>query len=269
MDQKLNVDPIRAFGDQVDFGRTASEYRSFRAGFPPSFFGRISNDFAFQPGMNALDIGTGTGTIARGLANLGLKVTAVDQALPLMQEAIQLDQEAGVHVDYLEGRAETLPVEAATFDVLIAGQCWHWFDRGAAAAECLRALKPGGVLVIAHFDWLPLPGNVVSATEELILQANPAWALAGGNGIYPQWLWDISVAGFEQLETASFDVAQPYSHAAWCGRVKASAGIKASLSDAEADKFADDLAALLRTRFPDDPLSVPHRVWWVSGRKPL
>jgi hypothetical protein len=43
---------------------------------------------------------------------------------------------------------------------------WPWFGG--------HILKPGGKLVIAHFDWLPLTGNVVEATEELILQYNPS-----------------------------------------------------------------------------------------------
>ena len=215
-----------------------------------------------------MDIGTGTGTVARGLAGLGLDVTAIDPSLPLMREAAELDREAGVRVEYRDGRAENLPFRDGTFDLVSAGQCWHWFDRSAAAAQCLRVLKPDGVAVIAHFDWLALPGNVVSATEGLILEANPAWTLAGGTGIYPLWPGDMAAAGFTELETASFDVAQAYSHAAWCGRVKASAGIKASLDDAQADLFADRLAALLLADFPEDPLAVPHRVWWVSGRKP-
>lgn len=268
MDQKQNADAIRAFGAQVDFGRTASDYRTFRAGFPPRFFERIAAQFALRPGMRALDIGTGTGTVARGLAQLGLDVTAIDPAAALMREAAELDREAQVRVEYLEGYAETLPLADATFDLVTAGQCWHWLDRAAAAAECLRVLKPGGVLVIAHFDWLPLPGNVVAATERLILEANPAWALAGGTGIYPLWPGDIAAAGFVDAETASFDMAQAYSHPAWCGRVRASAGIKASLTDAQADMFAEGLAAMLRSDFPEDPLAVAHRVWWVSGRKP-
>jgi hypothetical protein len=37
-------------------------------------------------------------------------------------------------------------------------------------------------MVIAHFDWLPLWGSVVEATEALIVAHNPKWKLGGGNG---------------------------------------------------------------------------------------
>jgi ubiquinone/menaquinone biosynthesis C-methylase UbiE len=269
MDHQQDAASFKAFGKTVDFGRTASDYRTFRAGFPERFFARIARQFDLRSGMRALDIGTGTGTVARGLALRALDVAAVDPSAPLMGEAAELDDEAQVQVAYSEGRAENLPFEADTFDILTAGQCWHWFDRAAASSEAMRVLKPGGALIIAHFDWLPLPGSMVAATEAMILQANPKWLpMAGGMGIHPQWLGDLAVAGFEQLKTASFDIDQMYSHDAWCGRIRASAGIKATLDDADAAHFSQKLLAMLRADFPADPIAVPHRVWWASGRKP-
>ena len=50
--------------------------------------------------------------------------------------------------------------------------------------------------MIAHFDWLPIPGNVVDATEQLILRYTPTWPFAGRAGLYPQWLIDLQSAGF-------------------------------------------------------------------------
>ena len=32
--------------------------------------------------------------------------------------------------------------------------------------------------MIAHFDWLPVKGNVVEATEEIILRYTPTWPFA-------------------------------------------------------------------------------------------
>jgi len=258
-----------SFRKGVDFGRAAAEYRKFRAGFPQRFFEQLAAQLALKPGSRALDLGTGTGTVARGLAELGLGVTAIDPSVALMYQAADLDREAGVTVEYLEGRAEDLPFDNDTFDIVTAGQCWHWFDRPLAAEEALRVLKPGGWLVIAHFDWIPLSGNVVHATETLILEVNPKWLpMAGGTGIHPQWLGDMAMAGFGLLQTMSFDVDQPYSHEAWIGRIKASAGIKASLDAQETDRFAERLAEMLHNEFSEDPLAVPHRVWWVCGQKP-
>ena len=149
-----------------------------------------------------------------------------------------------------------------------AGQCWHWFDRERAARESSRLLTPGGRLVIAHFDWLPLPGNVVEETERLIQLHNPAWTLGGGTGLYPAWLSDVAVAGFSDVETFSFDVRVPYAHESWRGRIRASAGIAASLDADQVQSFDADHERLLRDRFPEDPLQVPHRVFAVVCKKP-
>jgi SAM-dependent methyltransferase len=186
----------------------------------------------------------------------------------MLEEAWRLDRVAGVAVHYVEARAESTGLPDAGFDVVSAGQCWHWFERACVAQEVRRLLRPGGRVVIAHFDWLPLAGNVVEATERLIRQHNPGWTLGGGDGLHPRCLTDLGDAGFEGLETFSFDQAVGYSHEAWRGRIRASAGVGASLPPAAVARFDRDLAALLAERFPDDPQAVPHRVFCLIARAP-
>lgn len=267
MSEEQQVD-ARVFGRKVDFGRAAGDYARHRAGFPPRFFERLQVQLDLRPGMRALDLGTGTGTVARGLAALGLDVTGLDPSEALMAQAAALGEAEGLRVDYRQGKAEALPFVDAGFDLVTAGQCWHWFDRPIAAAEAVRVLKPGGALVICHFDWIPLPGNLVEATEDLIRIYSPDWNLGRGDGVYGVWLADLSGAGLRDIETASFDIDQPYSHEGWRGRIRASAGVKGSLDEAAVTRFDADLAALLAARWPEEPLAVPHRVWWAVARKP-
>jgi len=214
-----------------------------------------------------LDLGTGTGTLARGFALRGCDALGLDPAPELLAEGRRLDEECGVTTRYVEARAENLPFDDATFDVVSAGQCWHWFERSQAASEAHRVLKDGGWIVIAHFDWIPMAGNVVDATEQLIMQHNPRWQMAGGNGIHAGELADVAQAGFSNIESFSFDVRAPYTHEAWRGRIRASAGVSASLPPEQVARFDADLAALLTSHFPEDPLLVPHRVWAVTAQK--
>jgi SAM-dependent methyltransferase len=246
---------------KVDFGRTAHDYGRYRAGFPDEFFDRLAAFDIGLRGQRILDIGTGTGTLARGLARRGCEVTGLDPALEMLTEAQRLDQEAGVTVHYIIGHAETTGLATAAFDVVAAGQCWHWFDRSRAALEARRLLVPAGRLVIAHFDWIPLSINVVEVTEELILKHNPAWGLSRSTGLYPEWLRDAAMAGFVNIETFSFDVDVPYSHEAWRGRVRASSGVAASLTGSQVETFDQELENTLRERFSPQPLAVPHRVF--------
>jgi len=252
----------------IDFGKTAYDYARHRAGFPDELFTRLTRFGIGRPGQRVLDLGTGTGALARGFARRGADVTGLDPSTAMTAQAAALDRAAGVTVRYVTATAEDTGFPNAGFEVVSAGQCWHWFDRPRAAAEARRLLVPGGHVVIAHFDWLPIPGNVVEATEALILQHNPAWGFAGRIGMYPQWLPDLQDAGFAGLETFSFDVDVLYSHDDWRGRIRASAGVAASLPPDAVARFDRALTELLGARFPAEPLPIPHRVFAVVGRRP-
>jgi hypothetical protein len=86
--------------------------------------------------------------------------------------------------------------------------------------------------------------------------------------MYPLWTLDVAGAGFTGIETFSFDVDVSYTHAAWRGRIRASAGVAASLPPDAVVAFDDELADLLEADFPDEPLAVPHRVWALVARAP-
>ncbi|KRV47665.1 methyltransferase [Wenjunlia vitaminophila] len=249
----------------ADFGLTAEDYGRHRAGFPPELVERLNGRGIGLPGQDVVDLGTGTGTLARLLARAGARVTGVDPAAPMLEQARELDRASGVEIDYRVGRAEDTGLPGASFDVVSAGQCWHWFDAPRAAAEVRRLLRPGGRVVIAHFDWLPLPGNLAEATERLVLEHNPAWSFGGGTGLHPRWLTDLAVAGFHGIETFSFDVAVRYRPEDWVGRIRASAGVGASLPPDQVERFSADLTRVLHRDFPGDVLVVPHRVWAVHA----
>ncbi len=249
----------------IDFGRAAKDYGSHRAGFPDRFFDRMISSGLVQPGSDLLDLGTGTGTIARGFAWRGCRVTALDPSSSLLDEAKRLAASQGVSIKTVAANAEVTGLPDGSFDVVTAGQCWHWFNRAQAAREVQRLLRPGGRLVIAHFDWIPLVGNLTEATETLIEKHNAEWSYGGLPGMHPAWLADLTVAGYEDIETASFDHMQPYSHADWHGRIRASAGVAASLDEPGVEAFDRELAAMMAKSFPDDPQLVRHRVWWVTA----
>ena len=213
---------------RADFGKTASDYGRHRAGFPDEFFDRLSGvgtSFARECARSTWE--PAPARSREGLRFADARCTGLDRSLPLMEQAAELDRGAGVVVKYVNAAAEETGLPAAEFDLVTAGQCWHWFDRPRAAAESRRVLKPGGRLVIAHFDWIPLPGNMAEATEKLIEKHNPKWKFGGGLGIHPQWPRDMAVAGFKNIETFSFDLDAIYTHEAWRGRIRASAGVGA------------------------------------------
>jgi 2-polyprenyl-3-methyl-5-hydroxy-6-metoxy-1,4-benzoquinol methylase len=90
----------------VDFAKTAEDYRRHRAGFPDSLFDRLAIQGIGRAGQRVVDLGTGTGTLARGFARRGCRVIGIDPAAPLLAQARDLDRAAGVEIDYREARAE-------------------------------------------------------------------------------------------------------------------------------------------------------------------
>ncbi len=92
--------------------------------------------------------------------------------------------------------------------------------------------------------------------------------MSGGTGIYPQWTVDLATGGFEAIETFSQDLRVRYSHEDWRGRIRASAGVSASLSPDAVAAFDKEHGDLLRRDFSDDPLFIPHRLWCAVARKP-
>jgi SAM-dependent methyltransferase len=249
-----------------NFGAAAADYAKFRAGFPESFFDRVTALGLCSPGAVAVDVGTGTGTLARGFAKRGMTVIGVDPDERLTDEARRLDAGASVSIEYRQGTAEAIPLPSAVADLVSAGQCWHWFDAPKAAEEFARVIRPGGHVLVAHFDWLPLPGSVVDATERLIKEHNPAWHFEAGNGFHPESVPHLYAAGFRGFESFSYDVDVPYTPEAWRGRIRASAGVGASLTPEGVQAFDVALQRVLSQSFAGDVLLAPHRVFALIGK---
>lgn len=109
---------------------------------------------ALKPGQHVLDLGTGTGTVAIAAARLvgpDGSVTAVDISPQMLMLARRQVADVGLkNVEFREGRGEAIPAEDVVFDVVLASlSLMYVIDRGAAAREIRRVLRPGGRFVAA------------------------------------------------------------------------------------------------------------------------
>ena len=105
-------------------------------------------------GERVLDVACGTGNAAIRAAQRGGIVTGLDIVPALLDQGRTLAAEAGVEIEFVEGDAEDLPFEDASFDVVLSTfGCMFVPDRNRAASEIARVLRLAGRIGIA--SWTP------------------------------------------------------------------------------------------------------------------
>jgi len=232
-------------GRDIDWGRTSADYARYRPGPPPSFFMRLAAFGVGLPGQRILDLGTGTGALAREFAGRGATVAGIDIAEGQLAMARKLAAEAGFVIDFRRAPAEATPFADGAFDRVTANQCWLYFDTARAILEMRRLLATGGLLVTSHFSWLPLLDPLARASEALILKHNPDWTGAGYAAeipLMPRW----AAADFRLRAMFMYDEAIAFTRESWRGRVRANRAIGAALSAEAVAAFDAEHDALLR-----------------------
>lgn len=97
-------------------------------------------------GLRVLDVGCGGGLLSEQFAAMGCDVTGIDRSLPTLAAARQHAEASGLPIRYLEGSAEQLAFDSATFDVVCCCDVLEHVDSpDAVIGEISRVLKPGGV----------------------------------------------------------------------------------------------------------------------------
>jgi ubiquinone/menaquinone biosynthesis C-methylase UbiE len=106
---------------------------------------------AVEPGMDVLDIGAGTGSVAIRAAEKGATVVAADLTPELFDAGRRRAEAAGVQIaDWVEADVEALPFEDASFDRVLSSFGAILAPRHKVAAdELVRVLRPGGTLVMS------------------------------------------------------------------------------------------------------------------------
>jgi SAM-dependent methyltransferase len=122
----------------------------YRPPYPAAVFDRLAGLIADEP-RAVLDIGCGTGFLARPLAMRGFRVDAVDVSAAMIEEGKRLPGGDHPGLTWIMGRAEDAPLQPP-YALVTAGASLHWMDWAVVLPRLADVLTPGGVLAIVDVE---------------------------------------------------------------------------------------------------------------------
>lgn len=150
------------------------------------------------PGARALDVACGTGNLAIPLARRGARVTGVDIATNLLEQARARTAAEGLTATFDEGDAEHLPYPDVSFDVVVTMFGAMFAPRPkTVASELARVLKPGGLLAMANWDPASFTGQMFRASNKHVPPPP---------GIPPPEMWGDPATLRERLHSCFTDI---------------------------------------------------------------
>jgi SAM-dependent methyltransferase len=130
------------------YAGSAAHYPTGRMAYPPALATALAAELGLDGTGTLLDLGCGPGSLTLLLAPSFARAIGVDADQGMVDEAAR--QAAARHVDNVSWRcmrAEDLPADLPSVDVITLAQSFHWMDRPRVAAAARRLLTPGGALV--------------------------------------------------------------------------------------------------------------------------
>ena len=131
----------------------SGDYGHFATYLEPGALDFLSR-IQIEPGVRILDVACGAGQTAIPMSRLGAKVTGVDIATNLIEQARLRARSENLDARFEEGDAEMLPFADGSFDLVISLIGAMFAPRpDLVAAELKRVCRPGGKIIMGN--WTP------------------------------------------------------------------------------------------------------------------
>lgn len=125
--------PTQRFSSRVE------NYVQFRPSYPQALLADLESLDALTPDSVVVDVGAGTGLLTKLFLDHGNRVLGVEPNAP-MRAAGQAFLKDYPRFTSIDGTAEHTTLPASSFDLVVAGQAFHWFDASRARDEFRRIL---------------------------------------------------------------------------------------------------------------------------------
>lgn len=222
---------------------------------------------------DVLDVGCGTGWSTQAVIDRfrPARVTGVDPAEGMLEEfRAKLGSIDGVQITLAQSDVEAMPIEPASFDLVVSSMAYHWFPRKWAAAEAMaRALKPGGVVAI-----LMSGRGGEQAYRDVIANIEPInyrWlgAFDGNLRSVPEMEEYLTSAGLEPVDIWMETRVRHTTVEAYMERMRVVAGhMIGDQSEADVAEYVDRIATELRARSGPRGWSYEFAKLFAIARKP-
>ena len=154
------ADPDQRTRQANSFGAAAEAYDRARPSYPVAAL----TDALGPPPRHILDLGAGTGKLTRVAVAAGYDVVAVDPDAGMLEVLGR----SAPQVERRQGSAEAIPAADDSFDAIVAGQAFHWFDVATAGPEMVRVLRPGGQVALLWNIRAAGAEDWIAAYDELV-----------------------------------------------------------------------------------------------------
>ncbi len=156
-DEQISSVEVKAF-----FERVSVDWDDMRSSFyNAGVIDALAEHAAVGAGSTVLDVGTGTGFVAAGLAPKAAAVIGVDNSPAML--AVAADNLTALGLDNVElrrGELEALGLPAGSADAAVANMVLHHApDPAAMLTEMARVVRPGGMVAVTdevqhHYAWM-------------------------------------------------------------------------------------------------------------------
>jgi SAM-dependent methyltransferase len=127
----------------------------YRPTYSAAVFDILAGLAVDQP-RHVLDVGCGTGLLARHLVGRVDRVDAVDVSEEMIGQGKRLPQGDHPNLNWILGRVEDAPLHPP-YALITAGDSLHWMDWEVVMPRFAQMLTPRGMLAILGADQLPTP----------------------------------------------------------------------------------------------------------------
>jgi SAM-dependent methyltransferase len=136
-------------------------------------------DWLLEGHLNrVVDLGAGTGAMTRLLVGRVAEVIAVEPDERMRAVLAERVPDARA----VDGRGESMPIEAGSVGAVLASSSWHWMDVVPTLHEVDRILVPGGVLGAVWSGPDP-EGSFIVQAQALLSEQSSGAAREPGSGL--------------------------------------------------------------------------------------